>query len=90
MKIVCDCFSFVTTMLSYNIKFKNVLDTNRYEFFIFVYLTMAATKFWFGGNSEQNFIHEFLSSPVLQWYRQNFGSGGHSIRMYSSKTFEKF
>ena len=24
----------------------------------------------------QNFKHEFLSSPVLQWPRQNFGSGG--------------
>ena len=32
-----------------------------------------------------------LSSPVLQWRRQNFGSGGgHSSKMYSSKTFEKF
>ena len=43
-----------------------------------------------GGNIGQNFIHEFLSSPVLQWRRQNFGSGGHSAKMYSSKTFEKF
>ena len=29
-----------------------------------------------GGNIKQNFIHEFLSSPVLQWRRQNFGSKG--------------
>ena len=28
-----------------------------------------------GGDIGQNFIHEFLSSPVLQWRRQNFGSG---------------
>ena len=65
MKIVSDCFNSVTTMLSY-IKFKN-----------YVYLTGAAPKFWFGGrrNIEQNFIHEFLSSPVLQWRSQNLGSG---------------
>ena len=43
-----------------------------------------------GGNIEQNFIHEFLSSPVLQWCRQNFGYGGNSAKMYSSKTIEKF
>ena len=27
------------------------------------------------GDIKQNFIHDFLSSPVLQWRRQNFGSG---------------
>ena len=27
---------------------------------------------------------------ISQERRQNFGSGGHSARMYSSKTFEKF
>ena len=58
-------------MLSYHIKFKNVLDTNVY--FINVYLTGAAPGF---GSGEGNFIHEVLSSPVLQWRRQNFGSGG--------------
>ena len=65
MKIVSACFNFVTTMLSY-IKFKN-----------YVYLTGTAPKFWFGGrrNIEQNFIHEFLSSPGLQWRSQNLGSG---------------
>ena len=42
------------------------------------------------GDIIQNFIHEFLSSPVLQWRRQNLGSEGHSAKMYSSKTFEKF
>ena len=26
-----------------------------------------------GGNISKNFIHEFLSSPVLQWRLQNFG-----------------
>ena len=52
MKIVSDCFNFVTTMLSYHIKFKN-----------YVYLKGAAPKFWFWGkrNIEQNFLHEFLS-----------------------------
>ena len=74
MKMVSDCFNFVTTMLSYHIKFINVLDTRVY--FIYVYLTEAAPRFWFGGrkNIRQNFKHEFLSSPVLQWRRQNFGS----------------
>ena len=43
-----------------------------------------------GEDIGQNFIHDFLSSPVLQWRRQNFGSGGHSVKMHSSKTFEKF
>ena len=43
-----------------------------------------------GGNIGQNFIHDFLSSPVLQWRRQNFGSGTHSAKMRSSKTFENF
>ena len=36
---------------------------------------MSAPGFWFG-DIGQNFIDEFLSSPVLQWRRQNFGSGG--------------
>ena len=29
---------------------------------------------WGRGNIRQNFIHEFLSSPVLQWRRQKFSS----------------
>ena len=37
-----------------------------------------------------NFIYDFLSSFVLQWRRHNFGSGGHSAKINSSKTFEKF
>ena len=74
MKIVSDCFNFVTTMLSYHIKFINVLDTHVY--FIYVYLTVAAPRFWFEGrkNIRQNFIHEFLSSTILQWRRQTFSS----------------
>ena len=43
-----------------------------------------------GKNIGQNFIHDFLSSPVLQWRRQNFSSGGNSVKMHSSNTFEKF
>ena len=42
---------------------------------------------------KQNFIHEFFSSPILQWRRQNLSSKGHSAKMYSPKTlknFEKF
>ena len=36
----------------------------------------------------QNFIlvYDFLSSPVLQWRDQNFGSEEHSVKMHSSKT----
>ena len=51
---------------------------------------MVAPGFWFEENIKQNFIHEFLSSPVLQWRRQNLGSIGHSAKMYSPKTIEKF
>ena len=29
-----------------------------------------------GGNIGQNFIHDFSLSPVLQWRRKNYGSGG--------------
>ena len=87
MKIVSDCFNFVTTMLNYHIKFKNVLDTHVYKYFIYVYLTGAAPKFWFVGNIGQNFIHEFLSSPVLQWRLQNFGSRGTFIKNVLIKDF---
>ena len=38
-------------------------------------VTEVAPGFWFGG-TKQNFINKFLSSPVLQWRHQNFGSGG--------------
>ena len=56
----------------------------------YIIYTGAAPGFWFeGGTFENNFINEFLSSTVLQWRRQNFGSGGHSTQMHSSKTFEK-
>ena len=38
---------------------------------------VAAPGFWFGGgNLGQNFIHDFHSSPVLQWHRHKFGLGG--------------
>ena len=43
-------------------------------------ISVAAPGFWFGGKLGQNFIHEFLSSPVLQWRRQNFGSGEQKFR----------
>ena len=54
---------------------------------------VAAPGFWFGGegNLGQNFIHEFHSSHVLQWRRQiSVRGGGHSAKMDSSNTFEKF
>ena len=61
MKIVSDCFNFVTTMLSYHIKFINVLDTHVY--FIYVYIG--------GGRTSDKISY---MSPVLQWRRQNFDS----------------
>ena len=45
-------FNFVTTMLSYHIIFKNLLDTH--DFFIYVYLTGSAPGFWFGGTSDKS------------------------------------
>ena len=64
-------------------------------------LTVAAPRFWFGGrgNIRQNEymnerIHEFLSSPVLQWRRQNFGSektfSENVLIKDFRKNFEKF
>ena len=58
MKIVSDCFNFVTTMLSYHIKFINVLDNH-------VYLTVAAPRFWFGGGGTSDKISYMISSQVL-------------------------
>ena len=57
MKIVSDCFNFVTTMLSYHIKFINVLDTHVY--FIYVYLTVApgAKIFVWGEGEHQTKFH---------------------------------
>ena len=65
MKIVRDCFNFVTAMLIY-IKFKNYMSISQGR----------RQNFGSGGrNIEQNFIHDFLSSPGLQWLSQNLGSG---------------
>ena len=63
MKIFSDCFNFVTTMLSYHIQFINVLDTNVY--FIYVYLTVAAPRFWFKGRGTLDKISYMNSSQVL-------------------------
>ena len=57
--------------------------------------TVAAPGFWFGGNLGQNFIHEFHSSHVLQWRRQNFGSERGDIQQKWThqrllKIFENF
>ena len=69
------------------------LDLTYYYINLIIYIvcSRAAPGFCFEGNITQNFIHNFLPSPVLQWRRQNFGSGeGHSAQMYSSKTFDIF
>ena len=41
------------------------------------------------GDIGQNFIHDFLSSPVLQWRRQNFGSVGTFSKIVLIKDFLK-
>ena len=56
MKIVSDCFNFVTTMLSYHIKLKNLLNTHVY--FTYDYLTGAATGFWFGEGEHRTKFHK--------------------------------
>ena len=38
-----------------------------------------------GGAIEQKFIHEFISSPVLQWRRQNFDSEEGDIQQKCTK-----
>ena len=50
----------------------------------------AAPGFWFWGDIRQNFIHEFLTSPVCNGVAKISVWGGHSAKMYSSKTFEFF
>ena len=74
-----------------------LLDTFLDIFFgqIFCALTLtyicsgAAPELWFEGgwNIGQNFINDFRSSPVLQWRRKNFGSGGHSAKNVLIKEF---
>ena len=87
MKIVSDCFNFVTTMLSYHIKFINLLDTHVY--FLYVYLTVAAPRFGLGGGGTSDKISYMNSSQVL--YCNGVPKISvlkrHSARMYSSKTF---
>ena len=38
-------------------------------------LSRGGARILVRGDIKQNFIHEFLSRFVLQWRRQNFGSG---------------
>ena len=54
------------------------VTTDKYTVYTVLY-TRAAPGFWFEGEHRKNFIHEFLSSPVLQWRVQNFGWGGGTI-----------
>ena len=51
MKIVSSCFNFVTTMLSYHIKFKN-----------YVYLTGTAPKFRFWWTFSKNVLIKILQT----------------------------
>ena len=45
----------------------------QHKYTVYILYTGAAPEFWFGGNIRQNFICEFLSSPVMQWRLQDFG-----------------
>ena len=45
----------------------------QHKYTLYILYTGAAPEFWWGGDIRKNFIHEFLSSPVLQWRLQNFG-----------------
>ena len=56
--------------------------------YIYIYILGERQDFGLAEDIGQNFIYDFLSTPVLQWRRQNFGSGRHSVKMHSSKTFE--
>ena len=66
------------------------VTTDKYTLRVYTVYSGGARILVRGRNIKRNFIHEFLSSPVLQWRRQNFGSGGTLAKMYSSKAFEKF
>ena len=58
------------------------------------YLSSGSKILVGGGDIGQNFTHEFHSSPVLQWHRQNFSSGGDIQQKCTHqrllKIFEKF
>ena len=89
MKIVSDYFNFVNRVkLSYQVKKCTVLDSHVY--FIYSISQGRRQDFGSGGDIGQNFIHEFLSSPVLQWRRKISVLGGHSAKMYSLKNVLKF
>ena len=64
------------------------MTTEKYT--VYILLTGAAREFWFEKEHRKNFIHEFLSIPVLQWSRQNFGSGGDIQHKCTHQRLEKF
>ena len=53
---------------------------------------VAAPEFWFEGIEHETKFHTLIPlkscTNVLQWRRQNFGSGVHSAKMFQSKTFK--
>ena len=51
------------------------MTTDKYTVYSYTVYRGGARILVRGGNIGQNFTHEFLSSPVLQWRRQNFGWG---------------
>ena len=61
MKILGNCFNFITTMLSYHIKFLNVFDTHVY--FMYVYLTEATPRFLFVGGKGASDKSSLMNFP---------------------------
>ena len=52
MKIVSDCFNFVTNMLSYHIKLINVLDTHVYFIYVICLSHSGGAKILVWGEGE--------------------------------------
>ena len=77
---------------SYHIKFKNVLDTHVNFIYVNMPISQGRHRILIRGEGEhgKNFIHD-SSKSCTAIASPKFGSnGGHSRKMYSSKTFEKF
>ena len=70
MKIVSNYFNFVTIVL------KNIYSIKYSRLFHLCLSHKSGATILVQGDIGQNFIYEFLSSPVMQWRRKNFSSGG--------------
>ena len=87
MKIVSDCFNFVKTVLSYHIMFKNVLDISYMSISQGRHQDFGSGR---GGTSDKISYMNFSQVLYCNGISKIMVLGGHSARMYSSKTFENF